>query len=243
MGKLAIPKIRDHLQMAGSLHASHMSKVEDVSPQLGLTVDGLAIMGSWIIPDKVTLYQSLLGNVSDKFKETKLRICRIVHVIPGDVLGHSTECGVDRWLSAPAAVVGMMATTISTSQDVGYESAIDSVCNGGNARNRPNVKVVWMEATNFVATERPEETTQVEIEAVGDYLAWFRVVDVDVEPRVETVDYVTTATDASIYIAIDAQYVFDIPGIWGTLRFHAYSDPNTTHIPILLGWLIVATGG
>ncbi|KAK5802377.1 hypothetical protein PVK06_029966 [Gossypium arboreum] len=72
-------------------------------------------------------------------------------------------------------------------------------------------------------------------------------IDVNAKPRVRTVTNVPTAADASTHAAvdgdIDAQYHSDIPKIWGTLWFHAYSNPNTVHITILRWWLIVATGG
>ncbi|MBA0679602.1 hypothetical protein Goari_011362 [Gossypium aridum] len=100
------------------------------------------IMGLAIVLGKVTLCQSLLGKVPNNFEggrilmnwlkdnfnelpkdledrteeETKLEICHIVHVISGDVSGHATECGVDQWLSAPIAIVGLVATTIAMSQ-------------------------------------------------------------------------------------------------------------------------------
>ncbi|KAK5833278.1 hypothetical protein PVK06_017098 [Gossypium arboreum] len=113
--------------------------------------------------------------------------------------GHPTNCGIDRWLLAPAAVVGLMMTTISMTQcdqlilfplvtevvpwvelrrtardsrryyavvsfgqsiDVGREGAVDSVCDSGNARNKLDVEVVWLETMDFIATERPEGTTQ-----------------------------------------------------------------------------------
>ncbi|KAH1098571.1 hypothetical protein J1N35_015492, partial [Gossypium stocksii] len=42
-----------------------------------------------------------------QMRETKLGICYIFHALPGDVSGHDTECGVDRWLSAPVVVMGL----------------------------------------------------------------------------------------------------------------------------------------
>ncbi|KAH1097026.1 hypothetical protein J1N35_013947, partial [Gossypium stocksii] len=84
MGKLTIPKIRGHLQVARFLHASHMSgdckldlqlisalctiTLKDVVLQIGLAVDEPVITGSAIVPSKVTLCQSLLGNVLKKFE-------------------------------------------------------------------------------------------------------------------------------------------------------------------------------
>ncbi|KAH1039171.1 hypothetical protein J1N35_040914, partial [Gossypium stocksii] len=41
---------------------------------------------------------------------------------------------------------------------------------------------------------------------------------------------------------VDARYLSDVPGIWGTLWFYTYIDPNTVCITISQGWLIVATG-
>ncbi|MBA0726537.1 hypothetical protein Golax_002360 [Gossypium laxum] len=149
-------------------------------------MNGPIIMGSGIISDKVTLYRPLLEKVPNKFEggrilmnwlkdnfveflkdpedqtneETKLGIFRIVHVISGDVSGHKLEVGIDQWLFISTVVVGLVATTISTSEgdrpiyilvgdkfeciphpvksveksiDVGCEGAIDSVCDGGNA--------------------------------------------------------------------------------------------------------------
>ncbi|MBA0767121.1 hypothetical protein Gotri_016068 [Gossypium trilobum] len=155
MGKPTIPKIHGHLQAAGFLHASRMSggckldlqlinalctiTLKDIVLQLGLTVDGSVITGFTIISGKVSVYQSLLGKVSEKFKggwismnwlkdnfnelpkdledrTDELGVCRIVHVIPGDVLGYATKCGINRWLSAPTTIVGVVATTVSTSQ-------------------------------------------------------------------------------------------------------------------------------
>ncbi|MBA0721008.1 hypothetical protein Golax_008589, partial [Gossypium laxum] len=93
--------------------------LEDVALQLSLTVDRLVSTRSAIVPSKVNLCQSLLGKVPYKFKsvrETKLGICRIVHVESGDVSSHATKCDVDQWLSTSIVIVGLVATTISTSQ-------------------------------------------------------------------------------------------------------------------------------
>ncbi|MBA0614969.1 hypothetical protein Godav_015172, partial [Gossypium davidsonii] len=101
--------------------------------------DGSGITGFTIISGKVFVYQSLLGKVPEKFeggwismnwlkdnfnelpkdledRTDELGVCRIVYVILGDVLGHATKCGINRWLSAPTAIVGVVATTVSTSQ-------------------------------------------------------------------------------------------------------------------------------
>ncbi|MBA0799926.1 hypothetical protein Gohar_010404 [Gossypium harknessii] len=119
MGKPAIPKIHGHLQAAGFLNASRMFEgckldlqlisvlctitLKDIVLQLGLIVDGLVITGFTIVSGKVSVYQSLLGKVPEKFEG-------------GDVLGHAAKCGINRWLSAPTAIVGVVATTVSTSQ-------------------------------------------------------------------------------------------------------------------------------
>ncbi|PPS16745.1 hypothetical protein GOBAR_AA03829 [Gossypium barbadense] len=63
--------------------------------------------------------------------------------------------------------------------------------------------------------------------------------DVDAEPRVKTDTDVPTTTDASVHTTVDSdvntQYLSNVPGIWDTLWFHAYSDPNTARITILRG--------
>ncbi|MBA0750736.1 hypothetical protein Gogos_002126 [Gossypium gossypioides] len=190
MGKPTILEFHGHLQMVGFLHVSYMFEGY-VTLQLDLPVDEPVITGSGIVSDKMTLCRFLLEKIPDKFEdETKLGIYHIVHVIPRDVLGHTTEVGVNQWLSAPTAVVGLVATTVSTFQgdrpiyvpidvvrrhrchilrptesvgklvDVGRECAIDSVHNDENARNRPGVEAVRVEATNFAATIRPKGTVQ-----------------------------------------------------------------------------------
>ncbi|MBA0626390.1 hypothetical protein Godav_004064 [Gossypium davidsonii] len=147
MGKRVILKIRGHLQATGFLHRPEIHTfhllcgectitLEDVVLQLSLPMDGSIIMGSRIVSNKVTLCQSLLEKVPDKFESgrismnwlkdnfdelpkdrtNELGISHTVHVIPGDVLGHKPKVGVDRWLSAPAAVVGLVAITVYTSQ-------------------------------------------------------------------------------------------------------------------------------
>ncbi|MBA0648088.1 hypothetical protein Goklo_015874, partial [Gossypium klotzschianum] len=91
--------------------------LKDVALQIGLTVDGPVITGSAIVLGKVTLYQSLLGKALKKFegeRETELGVCCIIYLILGDVSGHATKCGINRWLFALAAVVGLVVTIIST---------------------------------------------------------------------------------------------------------------------------------
>ncbi|KAK5825632.1 hypothetical protein PVK06_020488 [Gossypium arboreum] len=70
MGKPMIPEIHGHLQNIGFLQVSQMSKA--IALQIGLPVDGPVITGSGIIPDKVTLYRSLLGKVPDKFEGCRI---------------------------------------------------------------------------------------------------------------------------------------------------------------------------
>ncbi|KAK5843007.1 hypothetical protein PVK06_005434 [Gossypium arboreum] len=69
----------------------------------------------------------------------------------------------------------------------------------------------------------------------AQYLGHFDL-DVNAEPCVGTYADVPTTIDASAHTTVDddvdAQYLSDMPGIWGTLWFHAYSDPNTVHIII-----------
>ncbi|KAH1032389.1 hypothetical protein J1N35_044563 [Gossypium stocksii] len=135
MGKPAILEICGHWQATGFSHVSRMSggckldlalintlverwrlgthtfppcgkctiTLEDVAVQLGPPVDGPVIMGSMIIPGKVDLCTVQLGKVPDKFEG-------------GDVSCHFIECGVDWWLRAPAAAVGLVATIVSMSQ-------------------------------------------------------------------------------------------------------------------------------
>ncbi|KAK5833236.1 hypothetical protein PVK06_017054 [Gossypium arboreum] len=97
--------------------------LEDIALQFGLPVDGPVSTGSRIVPNKVTLCQSLLkkGNFNarqiSKFgackvattssglqwlRETKLGIYHIVHVISRDVSSHEPEVNVDRWNHGPS---------------------------------------------------------------------------------------------------------------------------------------------
>ncbi|PPR91634.1 hypothetical protein GOBAR_AA29050 [Gossypium barbadense] len=46
------------------------------------------------------------------------------------------------------------------SQYVGHEGVVGSVCDDGNASNRPDVAVVRVEVINFTATTRPEGAAQ-----------------------------------------------------------------------------------
>lgn len=48
--------------------------LEDVVLQLGLPVDGIVIMGSGIISDKVTFCQSLLRKVPNKFESGRISV-------------------------------------------------------------------------------------------------------------------------------------------------------------------------
>ncbi|PPD96663.1 hypothetical protein GOBAR_DD06299 [Gossypium barbadense] len=52
------------------------------------------------------------------------------------------------------------AKSVGKSIDVGRECAIDSIHNSGNARIILDGVFVWVEATNFAATTRPEGTAQ-----------------------------------------------------------------------------------
>ncbi|MBA0765808.1 hypothetical protein Gotri_014945 [Gossypium trilobum] len=117
MEKPAIPEIHGYLWRPET-HTFHLPcgectiTLEDVALQLGLPMDGLVIKESVIVSGKKDLYTTLLGKVQDKFEA----ICHIINIILGDVSGHGTECGVDQWLTAPAAVMGLVQTTVSTSQ-------------------------------------------------------------------------------------------------------------------------------
>ncbi|KAH1097881.1 hypothetical protein J1N35_014802 [Gossypium stocksii] len=44
-----------------------------------------------------------------------LRDCRVGHVVPEVVLGDEIKYDVNRWLPSPAAIVGLVATTVSIS--------------------------------------------------------------------------------------------------------------------------------
>ncbi|KAG8500840.1 hypothetical protein CXB51_002948 [Gossypium anomalum] len=61
--------------------------LEDVTLKLGLLVDGSVAMGSVVDPGKEDLCMAFLGKMSNKFYD------------------------VNRWLSAPAAIMGLAATT------------------------------------------------------------------------------------------------------------------------------------
>ncbi|KAH1073290.1 hypothetical protein J1N35_025618 [Gossypium stocksii] len=49
--------------------------------------------------------------------KTKLGINRLVYIILGDVSGYSIEYDVDQWLPSLSAVIGLVATIVSTSQN------------------------------------------------------------------------------------------------------------------------------
>ncbi|MBA0784400.1 hypothetical protein Gotri_006893 [Gossypium trilobum] len=90
-------------------------------------------MGLAIIPGKVDLCKALLGKVLDKFEggrisinwlednfdellsiHHELEICCLIHIIPRDASGHGTEYDIDWRLSALAAVLDLVVTTVST---------------------------------------------------------------------------------------------------------------------------------
>ncbi|KAK5844747.1 hypothetical protein PVK06_000888 [Gossypium arboreum] len=157
--------------------------------------------------------------------ETKLGICHIVYIIPGDVSGHATECDVDRWLSTPTTVVSLVATTISTSQDdrpiyvsLGDEScrqAISSITSGEELANLGE-EVTLIAIANL-------ETMRSHNRYIFHSFDFPRILypcaDVDAKPRVKIDTDIPTATDANTNTAVDgdvdARYHFDVPKIWG----------------------------
>ncbi|PPS16164.1 hypothetical protein GOBAR_AA04413 [Gossypium barbadense] len=132
-------------------------------------MDGPIIMGSMIITGKVDLYTVLLGKFPDKFEGGQILINWLKNnfdellkdqieevkeqyaqeYIMRRCVGSRYRVGVDWWLPALAAVV-----------DVGRQGVIGSVSDGGNARIRPGVAAVRVEAMNFAATMRPKGAAQ-----------------------------------------------------------------------------------
>ncbi|KAH1130104.1 hypothetical protein J1N35_001482 [Gossypium stocksii] len=213
MEKSAILEIHGHLQAAGFLHASHISRgykldlalisasverwrpetntfhlscgdcaitLEDVVLQLDMPVDEPVIMGSAIVSGKVDICTSLLGKVLGKFE------------------GRGIECDVDQWLPAPAVVVSLVATIVSTSQ-------------------------VQVAVINFAATAIPEGAAE------------------DANVYIATDDDTDTNAHVVVNDNVDAKYISDVPDIWGTLWLHTYNDPNTACITVLQEWPIVTT--
>ncbi|MBA0857542.1 hypothetical protein Goshw_013753 [Gossypium schwendimanii] len=105
------------------------------------------------------------------------------------------------------------------------KGTVGSVCNGGNARNKSGIAVFWVKTTNFVAIARPKGAAQGGHAEEGQH----RLVsaaqrahrDVNVEPHVRIYADIPTITYASTHAAVDgdvdAQYLFNMPGIWNTL--------------------------
>ncbi|MBA0749331.1 hypothetical protein Gogos_003276 [Gossypium gossypioides] len=76
-------------------------------------------MGSRIISDKVTTYQSMLGKVPNKFNSGRILINWLednFDELLKDLKDRKEEVSFNRWLSTPTAVVGLVATIIFTSQ-------------------------------------------------------------------------------------------------------------------------------
>ncbi|KAH1056996.1 hypothetical protein J1N35_035061 [Gossypium stocksii] len=159
------------------------------------------------------------------------------------VLGHSTKCDVDWWLPTPITTAGLVATTISTSQgdrpihvlvcdehrchilhlagsvgqstDVGCQGVVGSVYDDGNARIELDHRRVWQvflfPRVHIPWHRHPLHTTPY--------------VNVDAEPHVRANADVCITTDentdtdvhAAVNDNIDAQYLSDVPEIWGTL--------------------------
>ncbi|MBA0869858.1 hypothetical protein Goshw_004358, partial [Gossypium schwendimanii] len=154
--------------------------------------DGPVITGSVIIPGKVTISQSLLGKVPDKFEsETKLGIYYTIHIILRDLSGHAIECGIGQWLSTSTAVVDLVATIVLTSQgdqpiyipvgdeisyaDTNVISCIlpEVLCN----RQMWDAKVLLIVYVTVKIQKIDKVLRQfADTAAIGDYLPWFKVV-------------------------------------------------------------------
>ncbi|KAH1097819.1 hypothetical protein J1N35_014740 [Gossypium stocksii] len=126
MGKLAILEIRGHLQQARFLHASHMIRGYKLSLTL---INALCT----ITLEYVVLQLDLL--------------------VDGLVItGSTVVLDIDRWLSAPIVVVGLVATTFLRPKVTDpYMFSLFM---------RPGVAVVRVEETYSAATARPKGVAQ-----------------------------------------------------------------------------------
>ncbi|MBA0756178.1 hypothetical protein Gogos_019848 [Gossypium gossypioides] len=191
MGKPTIPKIRGHLQVAGFLHASCMSWGYKLDLQLisVLTVDGSVITGFAIISGKVSIYQSLLGKVPDKFEggwismnwlkdnfnelledrtdEVIQQYARayIMRLIRGILMPDRFQSLVHvRWL------LHLVDFNDCGKLNVRRKGAVGSVRIGGNARNKSGIAVFWVKIMNFVAIAIPERVVQCGHAKEGQHL-------------------------------------------------------------------------
>ncbi|MBA0749559.1 hypothetical protein Gogos_003471 [Gossypium gossypioides] len=178
--------------------------------------------------------------------------------MPGDASGQATECDVDQWLSAPVVVVGLVATTIFTSQGdrpiyvlVGDKDVKVSLIVYATVEMHETYqersRQIWVKRSRRLpqhtrrgcgctmgSSSAPAKDTSP---IVAQYPGHFDP-DVDAEPRVRTDTDVSTTTDASAHATVngdvDTQYLSDVLKIWGILRFHAYkkyddgADPKNT---------------
>ncbi|KAK5846488.1 hypothetical protein PVK06_002778 [Gossypium arboreum] len=171
--------------------------LEDVALQLDLPVDRSVITGFNIVSNKVTLCRSLLGNIPNKFKGGRILInwlkgnfdelledskdrteeviqqyarAYIIRLIGGILmLNKSQNLAHVRWLLHLVDFNVTNPRSVVQSADVGHKGAVDSVRDGGNSRNRPNVATVRVEAMNFTITARPEGSAQCGHAEEGQY--------------------------------------------------------------------------
>ncbi|MBA0707962.1 hypothetical protein Golax_019961 [Gossypium laxum] len=139
-------KIRGYLQDVRLSHASSMLEgckldptlisvectitLDDVALQLNLSVDGLVVTGSALVLGKEDIYEAFLGKVPNKFQGGQINM----KMSSAEIFGHSKY--------------------------VGCESAIDSVCEGGDAQTRLSDVVIWVKAKNLTVTVRHGSTLQ-----------------------------------------------------------------------------------
>ncbi|KAK5793886.1 hypothetical protein PVK06_035057 [Gossypium arboreum] len=129
------------------------------------------IAGSTIVLGKVTLYQSLLGKVSNKFEGGGISMNRLKDNF-NELLEDRTEEVIQQYTRAyiMRLIGGILMlkksqnvvhiSSVTQSVDEGREAVIDSVRDGGNTQNKLSVVALQVEATNFTATARLEGAAQ-----------------------------------------------------------------------------------
>ncbi|KAK5812235.1 hypothetical protein PVK06_027656 [Gossypium arboreum] len=135
--------------------------LENIALQMGLPVDGLVVMGSTIVPGKKGLCATFLGKVSNKFEGGRISM-NLLETNFKELPWNSN--GIVKEQYAQAFILRLIGSILilryhrmrpsknfGQSEYVGREGAVDSVRDGGNARIRSSVAIVWVEATNSAA--------------------------------------------------------------------------------------------
>ncbi|KAH1114285.1 hypothetical protein J1N35_007663 [Gossypium stocksii] len=155
--------------------------LEDVALQLILSVNGSVITGSTIVPSKVDLCRAILGKVPNRFDGVQISINYLEDNF-NKLLEYLTEEVIEQYAREfiMRLIGGILVPDKSRNLvhvrwkhglshvelpeelkgDVGRECVVDSVYDSGNARIKPGIVAVWVEAMNFAAIARHEGAAQ-----------------------------------------------------------------------------------